>query len=133
MRREISLTACVLVLAAAALGGCGGSKGGDQKSKVEAVLVEDYSANDPSKCDRIYTPKYLKSNWAGDPKRCAKEVPSAFDVADPPKKSDLKISEVKVSGSKASARVDNKTGGSGVRYTLVSDGGQWKIDGVEVP
>jgi hypothetical protein len=137
MRRVL---ACICVVLVAVLAGCGGDDkggaksgggGGSDESAIRDVVIKNATSNDPAICTQIYTDNYLDYNFFGsskkDPKKCEDNVKDGSPVPE----SKVKISDLKVTGSKATVIVQDV--GEPVQYTLKKESDGWKIDAVDIP
>jgi len=124
-----------LLLATAALAGCAATgqstSAGDFKGAehdVAQVIDDLKGSRDPEEvCSRIFTDAYAKSLEA-DGNDCIEEVRAMRrDAAD----TDIKIDEVTISGSSATAKVSQD--GQDATFELERDGSSWRISSLGAP
>ncbi len=131
-------TAVVIPLLVLALAGCGQSggstttdvgafKGADAKvAQVIADLSEDGKGRKPGDiCDDLLA-KGLKQRIESAGAKCATEMRKAIEDADG---FDLKVTDVEVNGTQATADVQSTDGGKKTtrKYTLRNESGTWRI------
>ncbi len=121
------VTAAALLLA-----GCGGDDGGsaddqgeDDAKAVEEVVLEHLHSADPAKCDKLYSDKYLASNWYSDnPEDGLVDCQGQADVSPTP---GATVEDIEVEDKTATAvAVSGEYRGPG--YELVKEGDTWVID-----
>lgn len=127
VHKRLLLLACLLVIPALALVACG--SGSSEDSKVEEVIEGAAASNDPADCKKLQTQKFTEqaSHEAGGGAvtRCEEEAVEREGAEA------ATVSEVKVDGSKATAKVALRGGtlnGQAVEVALVKSGNQWKLD-----
>ncbi|MDQ3724751.1 MAG: hypothetical protein M3335_02485 [Actinomycetota bacterium] len=134
--RFLALAAALLAMAFVGAG-CGGgdsttSGGGDAEAEITAVLEESVAFEDPAPiCEENFTDKALEENYEGKDREAWIEDCSDDD---PGGLTEIEISNVKVDGDEATAKVSALPEGEDepAKFTveLINEDG-WKIDGVE--
>lgn len=109
----------VLAVPALTLAACGSSSGGNSDKDQLESLIKDVAAKPATLCDHI-TPALLKQ-LGGSVAACKKVA--AAEPAD--KKAD--ISNLKVTGDKATATITDSSGKNDAKFEKV--GGDWKVAG----
>jgi hypothetical protein len=117
--------------------GCGGGDdsttgGGDAEAEVTTVLEESVAFEDPATiCEENFTDKALEENYEGKDREalvedCADDEPGGL--------AEIEVSNVKVNGEKATAKVSAVPEGEDEAVTfsveLVNEDG-WKVDAVK--
>lgn len=127
MRKRLLLLPCLLILVAITLAACG--SGSSEESKVEEAIETAAASNDPADCRKLQTQQFTEQasheSGAAAVKQCEEEAEKGEGVEA------AAVSNVKVEGSKATARAALKGGtldGQTVEVALIKSGDQWKLD-----
>jgi hypothetical protein len=134
--RFLALAAALLAMAFVAAG-CGGgdsttSGGGDAEAEVTTVLEEAVAFEDPATiCEESFTDKALEENYEGKDREalvedCADDEPGGL--------TEIEVSDVKVKGDTATAKVSAVPEGEDKATTFtveLADEDGWKVDGVK--
>jgi hypothetical protein len=125
--RVVGISAA-LGVAAAALAGCGGST--SPSDEVRSAIKTSASVPDKATCAKSFTDRglmayYRETSVAAAKQDCAAE---AGKKATQDRVKGLQISDIRVSGDTATARA--QLNGRKARYSLVRQGGAWKVDGI---
>ena len=126
----------VAAVAALALVACGGD---DETSATSAVATDDEAAiTDTIRtwlteggCE-LMTPKFLEDQtFISDPEKACEAFENAFTA--PSYSADaVLVSEISVTGTKATATVGDEISNVTSTYDLVKDGDVWRIDSVDL-
>jgi hypothetical protein len=136
LRRPLT---AVVVLAALAIGGCGGSHASDREAVKKTVTgVYDALAEKDAKkvCDSISEQGKAKISDAasrgGKKQSCEQifKIGLAFAGSQLSQAKDVQVTEVKLDGDQAKATVSLKNRKSEVG--LVKEGGDWKLSGLDL-
>lgn len=129
MRNVVIPFAVPAVCAAAALGGCGGASK-DAAGQIQDQIRASIALKDKATCTQAFTDNglmadYSESSAQAARKDCANEVGQKQhqDQAN-----QIKISAIKVTGTTATANA--QLGKRAATYSLVKQGGSWKVDGI---
>ncbi len=133
--RFLGLAAALLALVFVGAG-CGGgdstTSGGDAEAEITAVLEESVAFEDPATiCEENFTEKVLEENYDGKDreawvKDCSEDEPGGL--------TEIEISDVKVNGDTATAKVSALPEGEDepTKFTVqLADEDGWKVDGVK--
>jgi hypothetical protein len=126
LKRRLVLP-CLLIVSALALVACGG--GNSDESEIEEAVEVSATSKDPADCKKLSTQNFMeqttRSEGAEAVKGCEQNATDGVGAKS------VKVSEVEVDGSKATADAA-LTGGSfdgqSLKIALVKEGDQWKLD-----
>jgi ABC-type glycerol-3-phosphate transport system substrate-binding protein len=123
----------LLVLAALTLAACGGGGGSGDEEKITETIETAATTSDPTNCTELETLSFVEQNseekGKSAIKSCEEEAEAGEEEAE-----GVKVTEVSVNGSKATANAEFEGGGLGAQtleLALVEEGGTWKLDHVE--
>ncbi len=123
-----------VVAVALLLAGCGGGEEGaasddpgeDDARLVEEVVLEHLHSGDPAKCEKLYSDKYLSSNWYSD--NADDGLVDCQGQADVSPVPDATVKDVEVDGDSATAIAVYSEDNLGPGLELVKEGDTWVID-----
>lgn len=125
MSKRLLLLPCFLVLAGILLAACGSS----DEAEVKAAIEKSATTTDPADCKKLQTQEFTEQasheSGGGAMGRCEEEAREGEGIEA------AAVSNVKVDGAKATARVALRGGtldGQVVEVALVKSGDQWKLD-----
>jgi hypothetical protein len=124
--------AAAFTLVPLALAACGSSGSSPDEKDVTAVITRAATSGDPAACTDSQTQKFTDQT-SGDSGPGAAAVKSCEQNAADSKSASVKVDNIKVSGSTATAEAALTGGtldGQTVKLNLVKDGGKWKVDQV---
>jgi hypothetical protein len=118
----------LLLVLGLVLAACGGSE--SDEDKVRDVIEKTASSTDPADCERLGTQKFLEqvefSEGAEAVKSCEENAEDDEDETE-----EVEVSDVKVDGSTATAKVAITGGGfdgQTAEMKVVEEDGDWKVD-----
>lgn len=128
MRKRFPVLFSLLVVSALAFAACGGSSS-DETGEVEKVIVASATANIPANCTKLNTLRFNEqvAGESGDAavEECEEEAEKKEGL------DSVRVSEVEIDGSDATAAVALKGGGfdgQAIEVALVKKDDQWKLD-----
>jgi hypothetical protein len=131
VNKRILVPLALLVLAALALTACGG--GSSDEDKIAETIETAATTSDPSNCTELETLSFVEQNsqqkGKAAIKACEKEAEAGEEEAE-----GANVSNVSVSGSKATAEAEFEGGSLGsqsLEVALVEEDGNWKLDQIE--
>ncbi len=125
--------ALLLLLGLAACGGGGESGGGEDEAKIEAVIKESVTIDDPAKCTELMTQPFVEQTASAKGAEAIEQCEAEAKNGENDAKS-VKVTEVEVDGETATAHtafVGGGFNGQTLLVALVKEGGQWKLDQIE--
>jgi hypothetical protein len=129
--RRHALPLAILV-SAVSLAACGGGGESDEE-QIVGVITTSVTGHDPAECEELSTLAFMEQSTDGTGEEAVKACEAEkVDTSDDP--DSVKVTGVKVAGSKASADVAFTGGsfdGQKVEVTLVEEDGDWKLDQIE--
>ncbi|MFP5388389.1 MAG: hypothetical protein ACLGG5_03720 [Thermoleophilia bacterium] len=121
---------CVLLVPTLALSACGGGSGSGDESKIEEAIEASATAATPAACTEFQTQKFTEQTTQESGKAAVEQCEEEAEKEEGA--SSVKVSNVSVSGSDATAEAALSGGGGldgqTVEVSLVKEGDQWKLD-----
>jgi len=121
---------CALLVPALALSACGGGSGSGDESKIEEAIEASATAATPAACTKFQTQKFTEQTTQESGKAAVEQCEEEAEKEEGA--SSVKVSNVSVSGSDATAEAALSGGGGldgqTVEVSLVKEGDQWKLD-----
>jgi hypothetical protein len=127
--KRLLLLPCILILSALALAACGSS--GDGESEIEEAIETSATSTDPADCKKLNTQEFMEQTTQESGSAAVKECEEEAKNGEGAKS--VKVSEVKIDGSDATAEVALSGGnldGQALELALTKDGDQWKLNEV---
>lgn len=128
MQRLRLLLPAVLLIFVFGLAACGG--GESDEAKITSMIERSATSTDPANCKETQTLAFMEQTSGGSGKEAEKECEEETKNGEDNPKA-VNVSEVEVSGDKATANVEFEGGnfnGQTVEVALVKEEGDWKLN-----